>query len=107
MLLVILTVKKLLERFMKNRASFNYLLRAVPARSALFERLNAFFSTKNSKNTCRLGGCSVLNALNLEKCWVKCTIVPFYCTLLPFFGYNARMPLFSRIRPEKEVQKIN
>ena len=71
MLLVILTVKKLLERFMKNRASFNYFLRAVPARSALFERLNAFFSTKNSKNTCRVGGCSVLNALNLEKCWVK------------------------------------
>ena len=38
------------------RAYFNHLLRAVPTRSALFEKQNAFFSTKNSKNTCRLGG---------------------------------------------------
>ena len=38
------------------RAYFNHLLRAVPACSALFEKWNAFFSTKNSRNTCRLGG---------------------------------------------------
>ena len=31
----------------------------------------------------------------------KSTIVPFYWTFLPFFGYTARMPLFSRISPEK------
>ena len=49
------------------RASFNHLLRAVTARSTLFEKRNAFFSTKASKNTCRLGACSVLNALNLQK----------------------------------------
>ena len=29
----------------------------------------------------------------------KPTIVPFYCTLLLFFGYTASMPLFSRISP--------
>ena len=50
-----------------NRAYFNHLLRAVPVRSALLEKQNAFFSTKNSKNTCRSGGCSILNALNLGK----------------------------------------
>ena len=49
-----------------SRAYFNHLLRAVPARSALFEKRNVFFSTKNSKNTCRLGGCSILNALIRE-----------------------------------------
>ena len=31
---------------------------------------------------------------------LKSTNVPFYGTFLPFFGYNARMPLFSRISPE-------
>ena len=25
--------------------------------------------------------------------------MPFYWTILPIFGYNTRMPLFSRIRP--------
>ena len=49
-----------------SRAYFNHLLHAVPARSALFEKRNVFFSTKNSKNTCRLGGCSILNALIRE-----------------------------------------
>ena len=39
-----------------TRAFSNHLLRAVPARSALFEKWNAFFSTKNLRNTCRLGG---------------------------------------------------
>ena len=47
-----------------SRAFFNHFFRAVPAHSALFERWNTLFSTKVSKNTCRLGGCSVLNALN-------------------------------------------
>ena len=35
---------------------FNHLLRAVPARSALFEKWYALFSTKNSKNIYHLGG---------------------------------------------------
>ena len=38
----------------------------VPACSAVFEKYNALFSNKTSKNTCRLVGCSILNALNLE-----------------------------------------
>ena len=57
--------------FPETRAYFNYLLRAVAARSALFTKLNTFFYTKNSKNTCRLGDYSILNALNLEKWGVK------------------------------------
>ena len=38
----------------------------VPACSAVFEKYNALFSNKTSKNTCRLVGCSIPNALNLE-----------------------------------------
>ena len=56
----------------ENQGFFNSLLHAVPARSAFFfEKSNAFFSPKNSKNKCLLAGCSVLDALNLEKCGVK------------------------------------
>ena len=43
-------------KVLTNRAYFNLLLCAVPARSALFDKRNAFFSTKTSKNTCRLRG---------------------------------------------------
>ena len=42
-------------RLFLRRVYFNHLLRTVPTRSALFEKRNAFFSTKTSKNTCRLG----------------------------------------------------
>ena len=49
------------------RAYFNHLLHAIPAHSALFEKWNAIFSTKTSKNRFHLGGCSFLNALNLQK----------------------------------------
>ena len=59
------------------RAYFNHLLHVVPARSTLFEKRNAFFSNKTSKALC----------------------MPFYWTFLPFFGYTARMPVFSRISP--------
>ena len=45
------------------------------------------------------GGCSVVNALNLEKRGLKTKIVPFHWTFLPFCSYTARMPLFSRISP--------
>ena len=47
-------------------ASFSNLLRVVPARSALFEELKNLFSGKTFKTTCRLGECSIPNALNLE-----------------------------------------
>ena len=50
-----------------RKAYFNHLSRAIFARSALLEKLNALFSTKNSKNTSRLVECTVLNTLNLEK----------------------------------------
>ena len=53
--------------YVKSRAFFNQLLHAVPAGSALFEKLNTFISTKNCKDTCCLRGYSFLNALNLEK----------------------------------------
>ena len=46
---------------------FNNLLRAVRTRSAPFYKRNTLFSTKTSKNTCCLGECSILIALNLEK----------------------------------------
>ena len=83
-----------------TRAYFNHLLPAVPSRSALFERQNDFFSTKTSKNTGRLGGWSVLNALNLPKSMgKKPKTTPFYWSFLLFFGYTARMLLFSRISP--------
>ena len=42
-------------QWLKFRASFSHLLHAVPTHSALFEEWNAFFSIKNSKNTCHLG----------------------------------------------------
>ena len=79
-----------------GRAFFNHLLRMVPAHNALFDKWNVLFSTKNKtknkKKTCRLGGCSVLNALNLEKRGVQI----HSCTL---FWYTARMLFFSRISP--------
>ena len=77
-----------------GRAFSNHLLHAVPARSALFKKWNAFFSTKNSRNTCRLGGCSVLNVLNLEKCGVKDHNCAHLLHFIAFFGFTARMPLF-------------
>ena len=53
------------------RGFFNRLLRAVSACSVLFEKWNSLFPTTNSKNTYRSRGCSVINALNLEKWEVK------------------------------------
>ena len=83
-----------------SRAFFNHLLRAVHAPSALFEKWNPLFSTKISKKACRLGGCSVLNALNLEKWGIKTHNCALFTGLsCPFFCYTVRMPLFSRISP--------
>ena len=53
---LLVTFEILLLTNFVSRAYFNHLLRAVPARTTLFEKWNAFFSSKNSKNTCRLGG---------------------------------------------------
>ena len=83
---------------------FNHLLRVVLTRGALFEKCNALFSVKNSKNTCRLVGCSVVNAQNLEKLGLKI----HNCALLLnlFFGSTASMPLLSRKSPDfKEVSQ--
>ena len=81
------------------RGYFKQLLRAVPAPSALIEKGNAFFSTKNFKNTFRLVGCSVLNALNLEKWGVKIHKCALSLGFLALFGYTLHMPLFCRISP--------
>ena len=62
----------------------------------LFHTASAF-SVKIFKTTSCLGGCSILNALNLEKFWVNFKIVVFYSTFLLFFRYTGHMPLISRI----------
>ena len=71
-----------------RRAFFNHLLRAVPARSALFEKQNALFFTKNSKNICHLGGCNVPNALNLEKCGAKLHNCALLLDFFTFYWLN-------------------
>ena len=76
------------------RAYFNHLLHAVPALSALFEKRNAFFSTKNSKNTCRLGGCGVLHALNVEKWGVKTHNCALLLDFLAFLVIPHACPYF-------------
>ena len=70
------------------RAFFNHILRAVSAHSALFEKWNTLFSTKNSKNTCHLGGYSVLNALNLEELGVNIYNCALLLDFLALFWLN-------------------
>ena len=82
---------------MISRAFFYHLLHVVPARSALFEKWNALFSPKTSKTTCRLRGCSVLNALNLEKWGLK---IHNCALLLDFLALFWLLLLFSRISPD-------
>ena len=53
------------------------------AHNALLQKLNTIICTKNSKNTGCLGGCSILNALNLEKWGVK---IPNCALLMDFFA---------------------
>ena len=75
-----------------NRAFSNHLLSAVTARSTLFEKWNTFSSNKISKNTCNLGGCSVLNVLNLKKCRVKihnCALLLHFIDLFWFYRTHA------------------
>ena len=54
----------------QSRAHFSHLLQVMPALNVLFQKQNASFSTKNSKNTCRLGVQTI--------CRNEGTIVPFY-----------------------------
>ena len=82
---VILNIRCVFELFSKTGlVSTNYwvwYLHAVP----FFEKWNAFFSIKNSKNTCCLRGCSILNALNLEKWGVKITKCALSLDYFAFF----------------------
>ena len=74
----------------KVKAYFNHLLRA---HAVAFLRNNIpYFLLKTPKNKCRLGGCSVLNAPNLEKLGVKIYNCALLWTFLPFFSYTACMP---------------
>ena len=80
----------------KSRAYFNRLLRA------LFEKWNAYFSTKKSKNTYPIGGSGVLNAINLKKWEIKIKKCALWQGLIALFYYTPppqRIPLFSRISP--------
>ena len=84
--------------YLENKALYlltlkKFILRAVPVRGALSEKWNAFFSTKNSKNTCCLGGCSVLNALILEKWGVKTHNSALLLDFLAFFWLYRRYTL--------------
>ena len=67
------------------RAYFSHLLGAVPARSAHFDKYNNLFSVKTFKTTCRLGGCSIPNALNLKELGVKTHDCALLSDFLPFF----------------------
>ena len=71
-----------------DRAYFNHLLRAVPARSALFEK-------RNAKNTCRLGRFSVLNVLNLKKGAVKIHNCALLLDFLALFLYRTYALILS------------
>ena len=53
--------------------------------------------------TFHLGGFSIRNALNLENLEEKIQNCDLYWTLLPFFCYTTRMPLFSRISPDRRL----
>ena len=78
-----------------GRAFFNLFFCVVLACSALFEKWNVLFSTKNSKKTCCLGGCSVLNALNLEKWGVQIHTCALLLELLALFWvYRTHALLF-------------
>ena len=67
----------------------------VPACSALFAKQNTFFSTKNSKVRCCLGGCSILNALNLKKMRGKNSqLCPFTGLSCPFLVILHAAPIF-------------
>ena len=60
---------------------------------------NKMPSPENSKNTCNLVGCSILNALNLEKWGAKIHNCAYLLDFLAPFCYTTCMSSFSRISP--------
>ena len=90
-------VRVIQSSIIKSRAYFNRLLRA------LFEKWNAYFSTKKSKNTYPIVGSGVLNAINLKKWEIKIKKCALLQGLIALFYYtphtHTRIPLFSRISP--------
>ena len=95
----LIIVIKLYSLYRSQRFS-NHLFHAVHTHRALFEKLNTLCSTKNSKNTYHLAGCSVLNALNIGIIRRKNSkLCPFYWIFLPFIGYAVQINLLSRISP--------
>ena len=87
------------------RTHFNHLLCVVTAHSALCILRNKLPYTllKPPKTPCCLGGCSLVNALNLQKWGVRIhNHAPFYQTSLPFFifGYTECIPFLFRINLE-------
>ena len=79
----------------KSQVFFKKLIACGTVHSALFEKWNVLFSTKNSQTTCRLRGCSVLNALNLEKSGIKihkCAVLLDF--LAPFWLYRKHALIF-------------
>ena len=69
-----------------------------------FKEVKHLISVKFCKTQCRLRGCSILNALTLEKLRAK---IDNCALLLGFFVlsyYTARMPLISRISPGRTTK---
>ena len=56
------------------------------ARNALFQKENTLFSVETFKTMYCFEGCSIINAIKLQKLWVKI--------------HNAHMPVFSITRPD-------
>ena len=52
------------------------------------------------------GGCSIPNALNLEKLGVKIDNCVLLLNFIALFCYTARLPLFSRISPDEDADKM-
>ena len=75
-------VRVIQSSIMKSRAYFNRLLRA------LFEKWNAYFSTKKSQNTYPIGGSGVLNAINLKKWEIKIKKCALLQGLIALFYYT-------------------
>ena len=76
-----------------DTAFFSHLLRVDTAEVAKISRV--LFSTKNSKNTYYLGGCSVMYTLNLKKWVVKIHNCTLLLDIFAFFGlYRTRALIF-------------
>ena len=80
-------------------AFFNHLLRGVPACSALLEKWNALFFTKGSKKRTLFREVERSKCPKFEERRVKNRNCALLLDVLAYFGYTARIPLFSRISP--------